>query len=604
MKIKFYANIIGLFAIFFGVCQTGGGQTLAFPTAQGYGKYATGGRGGEVVVVTNLDDYNPDLSEKAIVGSFRWAFTQAKDSTKNRFGTWVYSWKPITVVFNVGGVISLKKELRVTRSNMTIAGQTAPGDGICFRGATVNFSGSFNVIVRNIRSRPGDELLLETSGFRIENGGNFIIDHCSFSWAIEETTHFSNNDNSTVQWCIISESLYNSIHKKGERGYGTQWGGEYASYHHNLLAHHASRMPRINGSNANDVNALVDYRNNVNYNWSSSGAFYGGEWEGTTGCTGYCHTNVVNNYFKPGPSTSGSTFAAPSLNRSGVTLCGYGQWYFNGNVMNGNSSKTNDNWLGVDVSAVGSASNIKSTTEFVKSDGVIEDYAGYTETAENTYTSVLSGVGATYPKRDVIDTRVIGEVKGDVAIARYEYTTADGQLTPVKGVSSGIIDSQNNLVPTGSPAGTTAWDVYTASTSANTDTDLDGMPDSWEDANGLNKNSAADKNKLTVSGYTALEVYLNGLVNEDIALDFGTTPVVETALDQMSVWVEKNRLRVETSLQIEKIEIVNASGQMVLSQPIEGDPRFVGIASLTPGFYIAKISMIEGVRSVKFLKTN
>jgi pectate lyase len=224
------------------------------------------------------------------VGSLRWALSQGVDIVVNPILGPIQVKRPLTVVFRVGGVINLKGELRISRNNLTLAGQTAPGDGICIRGATVNFSGSRNVIVRYLRFRPGDELGQETSAFRIENGGNFIIDHCSMSWAIEETTHFSSNDSTTVQWCIISESLYNSIHKKGERGYGTQWGGEYASYHHNLLAHHVSRMPRINGSNGNDLEALVDYRNNVNYNWGSTGAFYGGEWENTGGA-GFCHTN-------------------------------------------------------------------------------------------------------------------------------------------------------------------------------------------------------------------------------------------------------------------------------------------------------------------------
>ena len=216
--------------------------------------------------------------------------------------------------FRVGGVINLKGELRAQRHNLTIAGQTAPGDGICFRGATVNFGGSQNVIIRYIRFRPGDELGAETSALRIENGANFIIDHCSMSWGIEETTHFSSNDNTTVQWCILSESLYNSIHKKGERGYAAQWGGEYASYHHNLLAHNRSRMPRINGSNENDVEALVDYRNNVNYNWG--GLIYGGEFEGTPNCTGFSHVNLVNNYFIPGPASEENSFACP-FNKQG-----------------------------------------------------------------------------------------------------------------------------------------------------------------------------------------------------------------------------------------------------------------------------------------------
>ncbi len=509
-----------LFLLIIGIISFNTNAQLAFPSAEGYGRYATGGRGdgktGRIVEVTNLDDDPATPS----AGSLRWALKQGLDTLYNSVLNIHYTVKrPLTVVFRVGGVINLKDELRVDRDNLTIAGQTAPGDGICIRGATVNFSGSTNVIVRYMRFRPGDELGEETSAFRIENGGNFIIDHCSFSWAIEETTHFSSNENTTVQWCIISESLYNSIHKKGERGYATQWGGEYASYHHNLLAHHNSRMPRINGSNKNDIEALVDYRNNVNYNWGSTGAFYGGEWEETNG-QGFCHTNVVNNYFIPGPATlSTVVFARPSYKRNDTQVDGYAGWYFDGNIMEGYAEMTTDNWQGVDGSNVGGIDNIRSDVEFVKSDGVIEDYDNYTQTAEKAKESVFLQAGAIFPVRDTIDKRIIAEAKGEIAVVRYIYTDTTGQATPVKGVDSGIIDTQRNLVSEDAPEGTTAWDVYTESTDAPVDLDHDGMDDAWEIANGLNPNNPDDRNKLVNSGYTCLEVYLNSLVGENIELD-------------------------------------------------------------------------------------
>lgn len=486
-------------------------QPIAFPGAEGYGRFASGGRGngetGRIAIVTNLEDDVDNPPE----GSFRWALKQGTEVvTDPILGDYTVQ-RPLTIVFRVGGVINLKGEVRAKRNKLTIAGQTAPGDGICFRGATVSLGGSNNVIVRHIRFRPGDESGEETSGFRIENGGNFIIDHCSMSWAIEETTHFSSNKNTTVQWCIISESLYNSVHKKGARGYGTQWGGMYASYHHNLLAHHNSRMPRINGSNGNDIEALVDYRNNVNYNWGSSGAFYGGEWEGTFG-KGFCHTNVVNNYFIPGPATASSHyFARPSYNRSGVPVDGYGQWYFSGNVMVGSVDKTNENWLGVDASNVGGQDNIRSDNEFVQTDGFLEDYANYTELAESAYESVLNDVGATLPKRDTIDSRVIGEVKGDIEIVRYSFTTDDGQVTPNKGLKSGLIDTQQNLVPTDAAEGETAWDVYksTPESEAPVDNDNDGMPDAWETEHGLNPSDSTDFRLIAENGYSNLENYIN-----------------------------------------------------------------------------------------------
>ncbi|WP_346857839.1 T9SS type A sorting domain-containing protein [uncultured Draconibacterium sp.] len=494
--------------IFFG-CLGTNAQQLAFPGAEGYGRFASGGRGdgttGRVVEVTTLED-DP---ENPIEGSLRWAFSQATEVIVHPIYGNITVKRPLTVVFKVGGVINLKDELRVMRNYVTIAGQTAPGDGICIRGATVNFSGSKNVIVRYVRFRPGDELGQETSAFRIENGGDFIIDHCSMSWAIEETTHFSSNENSTVQWCIISESLYNSVHKKGARGYATQWGGEYASYHHNLLAHHNSRMPRINGSNDNDIEALVDYRNNVNYNWGSSGAFYGGEWEGTNG-QGFCKTNVVNNYFIPGPATSSSVhFARPSYNRSGVQVDGYGQWFFDGNTMEDHADLTTDNWLGVNGDNVGGIQNIKSDVVAVKSDGVLEDYDAYTETADEALQSVILHVGATLPKRDVIDTRVIGELDGSVDIVRYQYTTGDGQVTPDKGLASGIIDTQNNLVPEDKQDSVTAWDVYKSSTDGYLDTDHDGIPDEWELEKSLDPNDITDGRLIAENGYSNLENFLN-----------------------------------------------------------------------------------------------
>lgn len=558
-------------------------QQVAFPGAEGYGRFASGGRGngttGRVVEVTNLED---DLTNPP-VGSFRWAFTQGTEQVVDPIlGTYTVK-RPITIVFKVGGVINLKGELRVSRNNVTIAGQTAPGDGICFRGATLNFSASNNVIIRYLRSRPGDELGLETSAFRIENGSNFIIDHCSFSWAIEETTHFSSNSNSTVQWSIISESLYNSIHKKGPRGYGTQWGGQYASYHHNLLADHNSRMPRINGSNVNDKEALVDYRNNVNFNWGSAGAFYGGEWEGTSG-NGFCHTNVVNNYFIPGPATNGTNnFARPSLNRDGATLDGYGKWFFNGNVMVGSEDKTNDNWLGVDASGVGGTANIRSDNEFVKIDGVLEAFGNYTQTAEEAYTSVMESVGAILPKRDLIDERVIAEAKGERAIVRYAFTTTDGQVTPMKGVNSGLIDTPLNLVPDGSPEGFTPWDIYTTSTEAPLDTDHDGIPDIWEMTHGLNINNLNDGKLITSNGYSNLENYLNSL---DVATSTGE--IINPDYFDIYPNPVKDLIRINCSENITRLELFDIFGKKL--QSID---QLSGIASIPSG------NMKKGIYLIK-----
>ncbi len=553
-------------------------QQTAFPGAQGYGKYASGGRGngqnGKLAIVTNLEDDLDNPPE----GSFRWALAQGRETINDPIlGSYTVQ-RPLTIVFQVGGVINLKGELRAKRHNMTIAGQTAPGDGICFRGATVNFGGSQNVIIRYIRFRPGDELGAETSALRIENGANFIIDHCSMSWGIEETTHFSSNDNTTVQWCILSESLYNSIHKKGERGYAAQWGGEYASYHHNLLAHNRSRMPRINGSNSNDVEALVDYRNNVNYNWG--GLIYGGEFEGTPNCTGFSHVNLVNNYFIPGPASEENSFASPSTNRGGVTLCGYAKWYVNGNFMLGSEQKTSDNWLGIKHS---NKDSIRSDIEHVQSDGVLENYDYYTQSAEDAYNSVINNVGATLPKRDVIDERVINEVIGDLEIVRYAYEI-EGQNTPIKGVGSGIIDTQKNLVPNNSPEGTTAWDVYSSSTDAPLDTDNDGMPDDWEDANGLNKEDNSDFKLIADNGYSNLENYLN---SNDII-----SAIDAEVLNEQEFRVypnpSKNWVRFSSLNNIDKIEIYNFSGKLIDSIRESDTHKKYSVHKLKPGIYLVK----------------
>ena len=556
-------------------------QQVAFPGAEGYGRFASGGRGNgtnsRVVEVTNLEDelVNPP------VGSFRWAFTQAVETVVDPIlGAYKKS-LPITVVFKVGGVINLKGELKVARNNVTIAGQTAPGDGICFRGATVTFNASNNLIVRYLRSRPGDELGLETSAFRIENGSNFIIDHCSFSWAIEETTHFSSNKNTTVQWCIISESLYNSVHKKGARGYGTQWGGMYASYHHNFLAHHNSRMPRINGSNENDVEALVDYRNNVNYNWGSRGAFYGGEWM-KTGGLGFAHTNVVNNYFIPGPATSSDVyFARPS--RGDTSYPDYSKWYFNGNVMKNYPDMTNDNWLGVDPSYVGSNDNIRSDVEFAKTDGVLENYGHYTQTATDAYKLVMESVGAILPVRDSIDARVIAEAMGKRKVVRYAHIAADGQVTPEKGVGSGLIDTQKNLVPENAPEGTTPWDIYKTSTAAYIDTDHDGISDVWEMAHGLNINDINDGRLIASNGYSNLENFLNSV---DVSTTVGE--IIDSNYFDLFPNPVKDRIQISSNSKILKVELFDISGQILQSIDQLSGIKSIPSASLAKGIYLIK----------------
>lgn len=583
-------------------------QLVAFSGAEGYGKHTTGGRGTnvagvkiaidpQVVFVTTLED-NAD-GEPLIEGSFRWALAEQDTLINERINFKI----PTTIMFKVGGVIRLKQDIHTAVRNLTIAGQTAPGEGITFANGTLNFSGSVNLIVRYIRSRPGDALGEETSAFRIENGKDFIIDHCSFSWAIEETTHFSSNENSTVQWSIISESLYRSIHKKGDRGYGTQWGGEYASYHHNLLAHHNSRMPRINGSNSNDKNALVDYRNNVNYNWANAGAFYGGEWEATGG-NGFCHTNVVNNYFKPGPGLSGTEyFCKPSYNRTGVEVDGYGKWFINGNVMEGDAGKTSANWTGVSTSVVGSEENIRSDVEFMKTDGVIENYENYTETAEAAYLSVLETVGVSYPKRGPHDIRLIEELKGEREIIRYDYSE-NGVNTPTFTKSAGIIDTQNNLVSTEDQnAGKDAWDVYETvnSDQAPVDTDGDGIPDTWETSNGLDPNNSKDGLTFNEAGYLWLEQYLASLLGENLPNE--KREIAQSAEVTCFPNPTKNTVTFNSKERIESISIFDLSGREIAFNKVQNKHVAIDLSAYDIGYYHFWVKLSNGSsRKIKVLK--
>ena len=434
---------------------------IAFPGAEGFGKYSTGGRGGRVVEVTTLDDL--DENGEPVPGSFRAAV--------NTEGT-----DPITIVFKVSGNIELEEEIKNNRSNMTIAGQTAPGEGIAFKDHTIKLSGD-DLIIRYVRFRPGDLLGVETTALNIENAKNVIVDHCSMSWAVEENMGFYDNVNSTVQWCILSEGLYDSHDPKGKRSYGSQWGGQYSSYHHNLFAHNYSRSPRINGSRAHDTIALVDFRNNVIFNWGRSGAIYGGEQEIPGGKN---ETNFVNNYYKPGPATSEDLyFASPSHVTAGDEAHGYGQWYFSGNYMEGLEGGMNENnWLGVDVEEVGSVENIRAEEEFKVSP--VE-----TQSAQEAFNLVLRYAGAILPERDEVDQRIVAEVREEVEV-----------------IGNGIIDSQEEVG---------GWPELRSIT-APPDSDKDGMPDAWEAEKGLDPSDPQNGNEIAQDGYTNLEVYLNGIM--------------------------------------------------------------------------------------------
>ena len=467
-------------------------QTLAFPTAEGFGKFATGGRGGEVVEVTNLNDSGE--------GSFRWALSQ-------------YPNTPVTIVFRISGVIQLKSDVRCKRNGLTIAGQTAPGDGICFRGGKLNFGGSKNLIIRHIRSRIGgmtdSKVFIPGGSIGIENSSDFIIDHCTFGWSAEENMTIYDNQRTTVQWCLIHEGLYTSGHGKGERSYGSQWGGQFSTFHHNLLANNKNRTPRFNGARGhNDINILTDYVNNVNYNWGRINSCYGGDINNNS----YNHINMVGNYYKPGP-------ARPSGEKSYFVQASYGKtdkvsnWYLSGNVMEGDAAMTANNNSGIDLSVNPAASR---DTMIVNTPFHIDPvYAVKTETAKNAYKSVLAGAGA-FP-RDAVDLRIINEVSSGTAsgkgtVKRYISSISGKDTTWVYnqyyGLKLGIIDE---------PSAVGGYPSYVTKNKIS-DKDHDGMDDAWERANGFDPTNREDRNIKMKSGYTALEVYLNSLVGEVIPI--------------------------------------------------------------------------------------
>jgi hypothetical protein len=439
-------------------------QQVAFPGAEGFGKYATGGRGGKVAAVTNLNDDGE--------GSFR-----------NALGK--FPGEPLTVIFKISGIIELQSKIQIKRSNLTIAGQTAPGDGICLKNHSLILNGASakgnhgNIIIRFIRSRPGGTLKTGLYGFDMENCHDVIVDHCSFSWANEECAAMYDTKNVTVQWCIISEGLYEAGHAKGHRSYGGVWGGQYATYHHNLIAHQNSRAVRFNGARAHDTMAIIDYRNNLIYNWANANACYGGE---VNIAGGVSQVNMVNNYYKPGPATA-NELKFVHANYNAAAAKGTGEWFLSGNVMEGDKALSKKNFKGVDLTEENYPKKAVAENAFAIMAPLPE------ENAATAYEEVLKYAGAILPKRDATDTRVINETKTGKATGIGVFGKA------------GIIDS---------PVAVGGWGEFKNGTAA-ADTDGDGIPDEWETKNGLNTDDENDRNKIGPDGFTMLERYLNEL---------------------------------------------------------------------------------------------
>lgn len=437
-------------------------ETVAFPGAEGFGKFATGGRGGKVIVVTNLNDSGP--------GSFREA---------------VKSKKPKIVVFALSGTIHLDTPLEI-EANTTVAGQTAPGDGICVADAAVSLGGN-NVIVRYMRFRMGDKNQrreqVAGSGhddaFGASRRSNIIVDHCSLSWSTDEVFSVYGGDSTTLQWNLISEPLNYSYHfEKGDtkfenHGYGAIWGGKNLTAHHNLFAHCVSRTPRFNGVRGYP-SEFVDFRNNVIYNWQHNNV-YGGEGG---------NYNIINNYYKAGPATNKSV-QFRIVNPSKTETIPFGKYYVGGNYVEGSMEVTQNNVLGVQMG---------NGTEQDKKEALLSAPIPFSpvtsQTATDAYYLVLQQVGASH-RRDTLDQRIINDVKNKT-----------GRIIDVQG---------------GFPHGTAyeltvnAWPAL-KSLPAPLDSDSDGMPDDWERKNGLNPNNNSDAAIVKLHRYyTNIEVYINSL---------------------------------------------------------------------------------------------
>lgn len=553
------------------VAQTA--QVPAFPGAEGHGRYVTGGRGGVVKHVTNLNDKG--------TGSFRDAVSGSSKKI---------------VVFDVAGVIPLSSDLTIG-ANTTIMGQTAPYPGITLRYKTLRCAN--NIIVRYIRIRRGQEHTTTDSEF---DGGDaiwdrqktgMIFDHCSLSWSTDEVASFYDNNNFTMQWCTIAESLTNAGHSKGAHGYGGIWGGKLASFHHNLIAHVTNRGPRFNGARygwtgytnnklyntykwANPAQAEnVDFRNCIMYN--AQGTCYGGPGGG--------QINIVNNYYKAGPSGNGNQervtlVTVSTSNNSDKNHPEYygmtSRYYISGNTTETTAGKktSNKDWNGVGYDSGVFTINGEKYSKDVKNmyGDAVKHVANSngdmcvrikmdepaptgditTHAADNTYNKVLEYCGASL-YRDNVDARYVEEVKTGTATYKGSVTKKWGLIDLVSDVN-----------------GYTEENFGTGKHPENFDTDNDGIPDEWEIANGLNPNDASDATKTTIDTkgwYTNIEVYANSLVEHIMK---GGNADAESAVDEYYPALKTTGISNSTmTSEVSKIEYFSLDGRKI-EQPAQG----------------------------------
>ncbi|MFS4429563.1 pectate lyase [Chryseobacterium sp. S90] len=441
-------------------------EVLSFPGAEGFGRFTTGGRGGKVYFVTNLKD---DHSE----GTLRYALNQKG---------------PRYIVFKTSGTIYLESPLKIKEGNVTIAGQTAPGDGITVANYET-FVAADNVIIRYLRFRMGDQKKFEGDALGARFIKNLIVDHCSMSWSTDETVSIYANENTTLQWCIIAESLRNSFHQKGAHGYGGIAGGKLASFHHNIYAHHDSRNPRL-GEYAGSKFALTDltdFRNNVMYNWGHN-SIYGGEG---------MNVNIINNYYKPGPATiTRQRIAAIDKNENPKTEVynTWGKYYIHGNVMEGNTETTKDNWKEGVFNQMKSSYNLtekdKNSIRINQPHDIKNNTI--THTAQEAYEKTLQYGGASLV-RDAVDLHIIKDIK----TGNFTYKGS-------KGSTNGIIDSQEDVG--GFP--------NLRQEKPLPDSDNDGMPDEWEIKHHLDPKSANANGRDLDKNYDNIEVYFSDIVSK------------------------------------------------------------------------------------------
>ena len=535
----------------------------AFPGAEGWGRFATGGRavdsrGSKVLYVTRLDDCSDDA---LVEGTLRWALQSGDDT-------------PRTILFNTCGTIYLTSKLKFKHGNISIEGQTAPGGGVCIAGYPLNISKP-NIIIRHIRFRTGDLMNKSVAALDIENTSHVILDHCSITWSMEEGLTMYDCDSTTVQWTIIGEGLYSSKNAKGLRAYATQWGGEHGTMHHCLITNSNNRTPRFNGvrsesKNLGDHDQFVDdeFINNVIFNWGKPNSVYGGEcYKDINGGNSYDRVYMINNYYRPGPATQNGAvnsryFVGASSTKKGIT--GLGQWYLSGNKFEVDSKwrpRSSSVWTKESLDKV-NADNLYGFTDnlparaFNTEEGASQaiydatilssqtlSSGVSTETADEAFESVTMHAGATLPRTDEVDSRLLAEARG----------TTDPQFKGSHG-SAGIIDSPANITlkehdtfvatdeGTGQQVECTEWPFLgmRENDCKITDTDKDGLPDAYEREVGLNPDDPSDAGKLTTTGYSYLEEFVNGVADGTIDMaKYSTRTAVEPSMAFDAI-VDKN----------------------------------------------------------------